>query len=378
VGRNVRRALLAIFAAAAVAAGTLITATHSSGPAVLASSGPPIPTPADAGTVLTSNGPNASVSWQNPASGTIPWFGDSGAAQQGFVFSTDAGVANAVPCYTNQIGQFLTCQSGAPTFGGPHVTTFTASGTYTPTFTGTVEVQGCGGGGGGGGGGTSGGAGGGGGALWSSKFASVTAFSAITVTIGSAAAGGAAAASGTKGADATFGTLVSFAGASGGQLGTGSAAGSGGLATQVGGSNGFAATASTVLSFPCPACGGGGGLGPSTGASGGNNPTRASGSSAGTGGTTSTGGGGGGGGEGANGSGATGGNGSASTATGGSNASANTCGGGGGGGGASGTAGAGGNGGSGVILVFDFKIALEDLVAENDNAWRAGRAVGVR
>jgi len=307
-----------------------------------------------------------SGTYPNPA---IPWTGDASGAQGGVVWLTDAGALQAAPWYGSQSGQFPTLGTPGITFAGPHVTACLggAAGntcSYTATFTGWVEVQGCGGGGGGGGGATGIGGGGGGGAQWTTKFVQVSLGTTYTITAPGPASGGTGSGSigsnGTSGSDATFSTLVSLAGASGGQGGVIASGALGGCpTTSAGGAIATCGAPSIPVAGP-PGTGGSGASSSSTAESGVRAMTRANnGGDACTGGTN---GGGGGGGEGGNtqptgGCGA-GSNGQPTADAGapspGGSAPANSCGGGGGGGRYSSGIGAnGGAGGSGVVLVFD-------------------------
>jgi hypothetical protein len=96
---------------------------------------------------------------------------------------------------------------------------FTSSGTFTPSFTGVVEVLVVAGGGGAG---SDMGGGGGGGGVISTTSYSVTAGSPITVTVGAggtgapAGAGGHATTKGTNGVNSVFGTLTAIGGGAGG------------------------------------------------------------------------------------------------------------------------------------------------------------------
>lgn len=111
------------------------------------------------------------------------------------------------------------------------VTEYTTPGTYTwtPNFTGYVDVVAVGGGGGGGGGDGSGGAGGGGGGAGATirRRVAVTKGTGITITVGAKGAGGSLGAGGTGG-DTSFGSLILAKGGVGGSLGGTSVGGAGG------------------------------------------------------------------------------------------------------------------------------------------------------
>lgn len=98
--------------------------------------------------------------------------------------------------------------------GGYTIHTFTASGTFTPSVTGNVEVLIVGGGGGGG---AFGGGGGGGGVIYNSSYAVTT--SPITVTVGDGGNGDPtynSGSTGSKGSDSVFGGITATGGGGGG------------------------------------------------------------------------------------------------------------------------------------------------------------------
>lgn len=98
--------------------------------------------------------------------------------------------------------------------GGNIIHTFTSSGTFTPSFTGTVQVLVVAGGGGAGGGSYAGG-GGGGGLVEASSY-SITSGTPVTVTVGGGGSGGSASGSGSSGSDSVFGTITAVGGGAGG------------------------------------------------------------------------------------------------------------------------------------------------------------------
>lgn len=267
---------------------------------------------------------------------------------------------------------------------GPlRVDTFNATGTWkAPAGVTAVLVEGYGGGGGGGGGRTAdvatsehaNGGSGGGGSVKSTVQVAVTPGTVYTVTIGAAAAGGAANSNGTDGVAATFSSLATFPG---GGKGFGSSASPTTFARSIVGGNTVAYTAVGDEDFDVPGypkfhrhpgCGGGT-VGHANGIAGFPSLQGFSGGAAGVvgadDGTTWGGGGGGGGGAGPFGAGGAGQAGGAGVAVGagvtgsaGIAAGANTGGGGGGGGGggagstSGGAGGAGGAGGTGKIKVI--------------------------
>jgi hypothetical protein len=273
---------------------------------------------------------------------------------------------------TTQLQELTTYRSGSGgniSYYGPYtIHTFTGSATFTPSFTGQVEVLVVAGGGGGGF--DFGGGGGAGGLLYTSAYG-VSAGTGITVTIGAGGAGAPTSGQSTSGGNSAFGGLTAIGGG-GGANGSGANVygpvkngGSGG------GAGGWVNALRTVSGSGIPGQGFDGGIGdPSTtsgGAGGGGGAGQkgqnASGATAGDGGDglpySITGfstyyAGGGGGGTYPNPPGGTGGLGGGGDGTGGNNvngfaATANT--GGGGGGNSGGGAGSGGNGGSGIVIV---------------------------
>ena len=120
---------------------------------------------------------------------------------------------------TNTLGDSST--GGTLSLNGPlHVRTFTTSGTFTPGFSGVVNVLVVAGGGGGG---TDLGGGGGAGGVISNTSYSVTSNNPVTVTIGN---GGA---SDNNGGNSVFGSLTAIGGGKGGNSsGNGGSGGSGG------------------------------------------------------------------------------------------------------------------------------------------------------
>ncbi len=182
----------------------------------------------------------------------------------------------------------------------PPPTLFSASGTYTPDFTGTVTVTARGPSGGGGGGGSGigkgGGGGGGGGELAKTTGIAVTNGVPVTIVVGTKGTGGAAgsaggAASGSSSYDTTV--VVAVRGGAGQTTattapGSGGPGGSGGTGTVThdGGAGGSGGSAS-----PNQGGGGGGGGGAGTTGDGGTGSTGGNGTlSAGTGGPGGTGG----------------------------------------------------------------------------------------
>ena len=249
------------------------------------------------------------------------------------------------------------------TNGNYKIHSFTSSGTFTPSASGTVEYLVIAGGGGGGSANTGGG--GAGGYRTASGFAVTS--QAYAITVGAGGAGGiysSAIYSGSKGSDSTFSTITSEGGGLAPSSGTGGSGGSGGgnaynqntgtggLATSGQGYNGGLGKGAT------PAYGGGGGGGagavgqnaPSGGGAGGNGlASSITGSS-----ITRAGGGGGSAQGGSGGAGGSGGGGSGSNSNvAGISGTANTGSGGGAGGG--GSAGTGGSGGSGIVIIkYDY------------------------
>lgn len=149
------------------------------------------------------------------------------------------------------------------TNGSNTVRTFTTSGTFTPSFSGTINVLTIAGGGGGGG---NVGAGGGAGGVINNVSYSVTSGTPITVTIGAGGNAGNTSTTATNGTNTVFGTLTAVGGGHGGRY-LGNAAGNGGsgggaplgltggTGTVGQGNNGGAGNVSTISG------GGGGGCG---------------------------------------------------------------------------------------------------------------------
>jgi hypothetical protein len=293
---------------------------------------------------------------------------------EGQAFSNNPSTIGILPsALSDANAQALTTirsgSGGNISYYGPYtIHTFTGSATFTPSFTGPVEVLVVAGGGGGGF--DFGGGGGAGGLLYTSAYG-VSSGTGITVTIGAGGAGAPPAGQSTSGGNSAFGGLTAIGGG-GGANGSGANVygpvkngGSGG------GAGGWVNALRTVSGSGIPGQGFDGGIGdPSTdsgGAGGGGGAGQkgqnASGATAGDGGDglpySITGfstyyAGGGGGGTYPNPPGGTGGLGGGGDGTGGNSvngfaATANT--GGGGGGNSGGGAGSGGNGGSGIVIV---------------------------
>jgi hypothetical protein len=285
-----------------------------------------------------------------------------------FAINTLASIPNAsisqaqVQAWTN----FNSGSGGTISYYGPYtIHTFTGSATFTPSFSGQVEVLVVAGGGSGGG--STGGGGGAGGLVYASSYG-VSQNTGITVTVGAGGAGVSQTTVGNNGSNSVFGALTAIGGGGGGMTNGSSGAigrngGSGGggahyTSLNFGtpgtgilgqGNNGGNGSAGDQSSFPG---GGGGGAGVVGG-----DPTNSKSGNGGNGltfsisgySTTYAGGGGGGsisnGGNGGVGGGAPG----TSNGTAGGTATANT--GGGGGGGWFYSGGSGGAGGSGIVIV---------------------------
>jgi hypothetical protein len=148
---------------------------------------------------------------------------------------SDLGWTNGAPVFTTgffptrltntQLQELTTVRSGSGgniSYYGPYtIHTFIGSGTFTPSFTGPVEVLVVAGGGGGGGAesnvnGGGGGGGGAGGLLYVSSYG-VSAGSGITVTIGAGGSGGTIDQNNaTNGSNSVFGGLTAIGGGRGG------------------------------------------------------------------------------------------------------------------------------------------------------------------
>ena len=268
-----------------------------------------------------------------------------------------------------QLTELTTVRSGSGgniSYYGPYtIHTFTGSATFTPSFTGPVEVLVAAGGGGGGF--DFGGGGGAGGLLYVSSYG-VSQGTGITVTIGGGGVGGPPAGQSTSGGNSAFGGLTSVGGGGGAN---GSGANVYGLVKNGGsggGAGGWFNPITDISGSGILGQGFDGGIGVNGGGAGGGGGAgqkgqNASGATAGDGGDglpySITGfstyyAGGGGGGTYPNPPGGTGGLGGGGDGTGGNSvngfaATANT--GGGGGGNSGGGAGSGGNGGSGIVIV---------------------------
>ena len=168
-----------------------------------------------------------------------------------------------------QCQELTTVRSGSGgniSYYGPYtIHTFTGSATFTPSFTGPVEVL-VAAGGGAGGGGDVGGGGGAGGLLYVSSYG-VSQSTGITVTIGAGGAGVQnASLAGGNGSNSVFGGLTAIGGGGGAgwTKGTGNDGGSGGGSTYYGvGGKGIPGQGNDggtggVLGPPYPQCGGGG------------------------------------------------------------------------------------------------------------------------
>jgi hypothetical protein len=168
-----------------------------------------------------------------------------------------------------QLAELTTVRSGSGgniSYYGPYtVHTFTGSATFTPSFTGPVEVLVVAGGGAGGGGDVGGG-GGAGGLLYVSSYG-VSQGTGITVTIGAGGAGVAnASLAGGNGSNSVFGGLTAIGGGGGAgwTKGTGNDGGSGGGSTFYGtGGKGIPGQGNDggtggIAGPPYPQCGGGG------------------------------------------------------------------------------------------------------------------------
>jgi hypothetical protein len=136
-----------------------------------------------------------------------------------------------------QLEELTTLRSasgGSVSYDGPYaVHTFTGDGTFTPDFSGTIEVLVVAGGGGGG---SHVGGGGGGGGLISRTAYSVIAETPFSVIIGAGGAGGPADVRGSNGSNTYFGSATAIGGGGGGTWGgagdpNGRAGGSGGGAS---------------------------------------------------------------------------------------------------------------------------------------------------
>jgi hypothetical protein len=168
-----------------------------------------------------------------------------------------------------QLAELTTVRSGSGgtiSYYGPYtIHTFTGSGTFTPSFSGQVEVLVVAGGGAGGGGDVGGG-GGAGGLLYVSSYG-VSQGTGITVTVGAGGAGVQnASLAGGNGSNSVFGGLTAIGGGGGAgwTKGTGNDGGSGGGSTWYGvggqGIDGQGNDGGTggVAGPPYPQCGGGG------------------------------------------------------------------------------------------------------------------------
>ncbi|MEY3534514.1 MAG: hypothetical protein RLZZ582_90, partial [Verrucomicrobiota bacterium] len=129
------------------------------------------------------------------------------------------------------LSMMMTATGGVlTTASGSVIHTFTANGTFTPNYSGMVEVLVVGGGGSGGG--STAGGGGGGGLIYNSAYA-VTSGAAITVTVGAGGAQVPNQTAGNNGADSVFGNLRAIGGGGGGATSASSA-----FAAKNGGSGG--------------------------------------------------------------------------------------------------------------------------------------------
>ncbi len=295
-----------------------------------------------------------------------------------------------------QLEELTTLRSasgGSVSYDGPYaIHTFTGDGTFTPDFSGTIEVLVVAGGGGGG---SHVGGGGGGGGLISRTAYSVIAETPFSVIIGAGGAGGPADVRGSNGSNTYFGSATAIGGGGGGTWGgagdpNGRAGGSGGGASGTQGVQ-YASGGTSITSqgnaggnvgprsgYNATGAGGGGASGAAASRADSSDPTKLNGADglpfsilgttyyfAGGGGpgafnAVEGGDGGKGGGAGGASTGSTGGTGdtkSINSASNGATGSASTGGsgatnsGGGGGGGAGGSAGIGGPGGSGIVIV---------------------------
>jgi hypothetical protein len=185
-----------------------------------------------------------------------------------------------------QLAELTTVRSGSGgniSYYGPYtIHTFTGSATFTPSFTGPVEVLVVAGGGGGGCGfnkSACGGGGGAGGLLYNSSYG-VSAGTGITVTIGAGGSGGPAAnvspaGDGSNGSNSVFGGITTIGGGGGTTYfdtngkngGSGGGAGGAGGYTPVGGQgivgqgNNGGNQVGSGQSTDTTSCGGGGGAG---------------------------------------------------------------------------------------------------------------------
>jgi hypothetical protein len=207
-------------------------------------------------------------------SGTVPTLNRMYIGQ-----GSDLGWTNGAPVFTTgffptrltntELTTLTTVRSGSGgniSYYGPYtIHTFTGSATFTPSFTGPVEVLVVAGGGAGGGGDVGGG-GGAGGLLYVSSYG-VSQSTGITVTIGAGGAGVAnASLAGGNGSNSVFGGLTAIGGGGGAGYtkGTGNDGGSGGGATYFGvGGKGIPGQGNDggtggVAVAPYPQCGGGG------------------------------------------------------------------------------------------------------------------------
>jgi hypothetical protein len=192
---------------------------------------------------------------------------------------SDLGFATGAPVFTTslfntrltntQLAELTTVRSGSGgniSYYGPYtIHTFTGSATFTPSFTGPVEVLVVAGGGAGGGGDVGGG-GGAGGLLYVSSYG-VSQGTGITVTIGAGGAGVQnASLAGGNGSNSVFGGLTAIGGGGGAgwTKGTGNDGGSGGGSTFYGtGGKGIPGQGNDggtggIAGPPYPQCGGGG------------------------------------------------------------------------------------------------------------------------
>jgi hypothetical protein len=190
---------------------------------------------------------------------------------QGQAFSNNPSTLAILPsALSDAEAQSLTTvrsgSGGTISYYGPYtVHTFTGSATFTPSFSGQVEVLVVAGGGAGGGGDVGGG-GGAGGLLYVSSYG-VSQGTGITVTVGAGGAGVQnASLAGGNGSNSVFGGLTAIGGGGGAgwTKGTGNDGGSGGGATYNGvGGKGIPGQGNDggtggVLGTPYPQCGGGG------------------------------------------------------------------------------------------------------------------------
>jgi len=207
---------------------------------------------------------------------------------QGQAFSNNPSTLAILPsALSDSDAQSLTTvrsgSGGNISYYGPYtIHTFTGSATFTPSFTGPVEVLVVAGGGGGGSGfnrSACGGGGGAGGLLYASSYG-VSAGTGITVTIGAGGAGGPAGTGsptgdGSNGSNSIFGGLTSIGGGGGTTYfdtngkngGSGGGAGGAGGYTPVGGQgipgqgNNGGNQVGSGQSTDTTSCGGGGGAG---------------------------------------------------------------------------------------------------------------------